>query len=196
MVLTKVAILSTVFIFGTISRAWCDSVKSINGAAFQLTAMKMEENKAVMQEKTAVPKESTEWSKKSQPKFRDVNFLRILEENKRSQWVESSSKVIYSRELLVNAWRNEIFSPRQARETKSSTLDFGKSLLKPSLDGDGYFEEGNILTTLRLLQSREETLKEIFMGFRFLLDLTNGHVLLEMNVTPSSGKRSGFMIRF
>ena len=196
MVLRKVAILLTLFIFGMIARAWCDPVKSIKGAAIQLTTMKMDENRAVLQKKTEPAKESAEWFKKNQAKLRVVNFLRTLEEKKRSQWVESSDKVIYSREFLENAWRNKFFSPQQVRETKSSSSDFGQSILKPYPDGDGSFEEGKILTTLKLLQSREETFKEIFMGFRFSVDLTNGHVLLEMNVAPSTEKRSGFMIRF
>ena len=202
MVLRKVAILLTLFIFGMIARAWCDPVKSKKGAAIQLTTMKMDENRAVLQKKTVPAKESAEWSKKSQAKLRDVNFLRTLEEKKRSQWVESSDKVIYSREFSENAWRNKFSGPLQVRETKSSSSDSGQSvlkpypILKPYPDGDGSFEEGKILTTLKLLQSREETFKEIFMGFRFSVDLTNGHALLEMNVAPSTEKRSGFMIRF
>lgn len=156
----------------------------------------MDENKAVMQEKTEPANESAEWFKKSQAKLRNVNFLRTLEEKKRSQWVESPDKLIYSRQFLENAWRNRFLSSREARETKSSTPDSGQSILKPYQDANGYFEEGKILTTLKLLQSKEETLKEIFMGFRFSLDLTNGHVLLEMNVTPSSEKKSGLTIRF
>ena len=130
LVLTKVSILLTLFIFAMIVRAWCDPVKSIHGAAIQLTTMKMDENKAVMQEKTEPAKESTEWSKKSQLKLRDVNFLGTLEERKRSRWVESSDKVIYSRKFLKSAWRNKFFIPRQVRETKSSSSDFGQSILK------------------------------------------------------------------
>jgi len=196
MLLTKVAILLTLFIFAMIDRAWCDPVKSVNKAAIQLTTMKVDENKAVMQEKADLAKRSTEWSKKNQAIFRDINLLRISEEKKRPQWVESQDKLIYSREVLENAWRNRFFSSRQVTEPKSSAQDSGQSILKPNQDGNGYFEEGRIPTTLRLLQSKEETFKEIFMGFRFSVDLSYGHVFLEMNVTPSSEKRSGFIIRF
>ena len=196
MVLGKVAILLTLFIFGMIAGAWCDPVKSMKGAAVQLTTVKIDENKAVLQKKKASAKESAEWSKKSQAMLRDVNFLRTLEERKRSQWVESSDKVINSREFSENTWRDRFFSPRQMRENKSSGSDFAQSILKPSPDENGYFEQERILTTLRLLQSKEEILKEIFMGVRFSFDLMNGHVFLEMNVAPSSEKRSGFMIRF
>jgi hypothetical protein len=196
MLLRKVAILLTLFIFAMIDRAWCDPVKSVNKAAIQLTTMKMDENKAVMQEKTDLAKKSTEWSKKSQANSSDINLLRTPEEKKRPQWVESQDKLIYSREVLENAWRNRFFSSQQIKEPKSSAQGSEKSILKPNQGGNGYFEEGRILTTLRLLQSKEETFKEIFMGFRFSVDLTYGHVLLEMNVTPSSEKRSGFIIRF
>ncbi len=192
----RVAILLSLFIFAMIDRAWCDPVKSVNKAAVQLTTMKMDENKAVMQEKTGLAKRSTEWSKKNQANFRDINLLRTPEEKKKPQWVESQDKLTYSREVLENAWRNRFFTSPQVKEPKSSTQDSGQSILKLNQDGNGYFEEGKILTTLRLLQSKEETFKEIFMGFRFSFDLTNGHVFLEMNVAPSSEKRSGFIIRF
>jgi hypothetical protein len=196
MVLRKVAILLTLFIFGMIVRAWGDPVKSINSAAIQLTTMKMDENKAVLQEKTETGRVSAEWFKKSQAKLGEGNFLRTLNEKKRSQWVESWDKVTYSREFLENVWRNKFFSLRQVRETKSSRSGLGQFISKPSPDENGYLEVEKILATLKLLQSKEETLKEIFMGFRFSFDLTNGHVLLEMNVSPSSGKRSGLTIRF
>jgi len=196
MVLRRVSILLTLFIFGMIIHAWCDPVKSINGAAIQLTAVKMDENKAALQKKTEPAKESAEWFKKSQAKPRDVNFLRTLEEKKRWQWVEPSDYIFCSRKFLENVWRNKFLSPPQRRETKSSISDSGQSILKPYPDEDGYSEEGKILTALKLHQSKEEILKEIFMGFRFSFDLTHGHVLLEMNVTPSSDKRSGLTIRF
>ena len=196
MVLTKVAILSTLFIFGMIYRAWCDPVKSINDAAVQLTTIKMDKNKAIMQKKTEPPKESTGWLKTSQANFRNVDFLKSVEGKKRSQWVESSDKVIYSREFSENDWRNKSPSPPEITETKSSISNSGQFISKLSSDGNGYLEIEKILTTLKLLQSKEDLLKEIFVGFRFSFDLTNGHVHLEMNVAPSSEKRSGFILRF
>ena len=195
MALKKVAILLTLFIFGSIVRAWGDPVKSSNDAVNQLTTMKMDENNVVIQKKAEPARKRAESLKKSQVKFRDVNFLRTLEERKRSQWVESLDQAIYSREVSEDAWRNKFISPRQVRETKSSSSDSGHSILKPHPDGNGYFGEGRMLTTLRLLQSKEETFKAIFMGFLFSFDLTNGHMLLEINVAPSPEKSSGFIIR-
>jgi len=197
MALKKVPILLTLFIFGIILRAWCDPVKSTNEAAVQLTTMKMDENKAVVQKRTQSAEESTEWLKKFQAKLRDVNFLRSLEEKKKWQWVEPLDEVMDSHESLENVWRNKFSSPLQVRRTKSSSAELGQSILKPSPDESGYLEQEKNLTILKHLHStREEIFKEIFMGFRFSLDLTSGHVLLEMNVTPSSEKRSGLLIRF
>jgi len=196
MVPRRVSILLTLFIFGLIVHAWADSVKSVDGAAVQLTAMKMDENKAALQKKAQPAIEPAEWSKKSQVKPRDVNFLRTLEEKKRSQWVDLSDGVPTFREIVENVWKNKFFSPLQMRETKPSSSDLRQPRLKPYPDENGYFEEGKTSTALRLQQSKEEILKEIFMGFRFSFDLTNGHMLLEMNVTPSSEKRSGLTIRF
>jgi len=196
MALRKVAILLTLFIFGITARAWGDPVKSMNEAANQVTLIKMDESKGVLQKKTEPAKERIEWLKKSQSKPQDVNFLRTLEEKKRSQWVESLDKVIYSHESCENAWRNKFFSPRQVKDTKSSSSDFGQSFLRPYPVGNGFLDEGRIFTILRLLQSKEETFKEIFMGFCFSFDLMHGHMLLEVNLSPPSEKRSGFIIRF
>ena len=196
MVLRRVSILLILFIFGMIVRAWSDSVKSINDDAIRLTTMKMDENKAALQKKTEPAKESTGWFKKSQVRPEEVDFLGTLEEKKKSQWVIPVDKAFYSQEFPGNMWRNKFLTPPQGKETKSSTSDLGQSTLPPFPEEDGYLQEGKILRALHLLQWKEEMLKDIFMGFRFSLDLTNGHALLEMNVTPSSGKRSGLTIRF
>lgn len=192
----RVSILLTLFIFGVITRAWCDPVKSINGAAIQLTTMKAGENKAGVQTKTKSAKGPAEWSKKSQARLSDMNLLRAQEERKKPQMVESLDEVIYSREFSENVWRNIISNPLHARETKSSRSDSGQSALRAYPGENGSSEQSKTFTKLKLLQSKEETSKEIFMGVCFSFDLTNGHVFLEMNVTPSSEKRSGFSIRF
>jgi hypothetical protein len=194
-VLRRVSILFTLFIFGMIARAWCDPVKSINGAAIQLRTMKMGENKATMLKKTEPAKGSPEWLKKSQARPRDMNFLRTLEEKKRSQWVESLDKVIFFHEFSENARRNKFSNPLHS-ETNSSSSDSGQSTLKAYPDDNDPLEQAKTFTKLKLLQSRKETFKEIFMGFHFSFNLTNGHVLLEMNVIPSTEKRSGFLIQF
>ena len=64
MALRKVSILLTLFIFGTIVRAWCDPVKSVKGAVIQLTTAKMEENKVALQKMPEPGKESTEGLRK------------------------------------------------------------------------------------------------------------------------------------
>jgi len=196
MTLTKVSILLILSIFGMTVQAWCDPVKSIHGTAIQRTTMKMDKNKAPVLKKTEPAGESPEWSKKSQARLRDVNFLRTPQEKKRSQVVESLDKVIFSREFSEKFWRNKFSSPLHAPETKSSSSNSGQSTLKANPDENGSLEQATTFTKLRLLQSKEETFKEIFMGICFSFDLTNGQVLLEMNVTPSSEKRSGFLIRF
>lgn len=192
-----VAFLLTLSIFGSVAQARADSVKSMNNDANQLTMMKMDENKVVIQKKTEPTTEPTQSLKKSKAKFQVGNFLRTLEEQKSSQWLESLYKVIYSHDFSHYAWTNGFLNSWQVTETRSSTLEVGQSALKPNPDGNGYSEEGRLLTTLRLLQSkREETFKDLFMGFRFSFDLMNGHVFLEMSVAPSFKKGSGFIIRF
>jgi len=193
----KVAILLTLSIFGMMGQPWADPVKSMNDGAYRLTMTKMDENKGIIQKKTDPATDHVKSFKKGKAKFQDLNSLRTMEEKKRSRWVDSVDKVIYSHESCQNAWRNKFLSPRQATEAKSSNSDSGQPLFKPYSDGSGYFEEGRTLTTLKLLQSKkEEAFKDIFMGFRFSFDLMSGNMFLEMNVTPPSERVSGFLIRF
>ena len=192
----KVSILLTLFIFASINHALCDPVKSIKGAEVQVTTREMGKNGGVVQEKAAPAKKPTGWIKKNQTARGNINFLRTLEEKKRSQWVESPDKVISFREFSENVWKNQFSSSPQVREVKSSGPDSRRFVWTSNRDGNGLFEEGNILTTLRLMHSKEQTFKEIFMGFRFSFDLTSRRVFLQMNVAPSTEITSGFMIRF
>jgi len=190
----KVSILLTLFIFGSFVRAWSDPVKSIKDAAVQVTTMKMGKNNVVKEKRAESTKESAGWMKSSQDRLRDIDFVRILEEKKRSQWVESSDEVISAHEFSENVWANKSSSLLQAREIKSSSFDSRKSILNSYPDINSSFEQGEILKTLKLLQSKEETFKQIFMGFSFSFDLTGGRMSLGVNVTPPAETRSGLMI--
>lgn len=191
----KVAILLTLFIFASINPALCDPVKSAKAVEGQVTPMKLDKNRVVMQKKAAPAKKPAGWIKKNQTGSSDVNFLGTLEEKKRFQWVGSADKLISSLEFSETARRNSFTSPLQVKKIESSP-DPSKSVLTSNRDGHGSFGEGKFSATLRLLQSKEQTFKEIFMGFRFSFDLTSRHLFLEMNVAPATDTTSGVMIRF
>jgi hypothetical protein len=158
--------------------------------------MKMGGNKALPLEKAGPPNEPAEPSKNSQIKFRGVNFLTAIEEKMNSLRLGYLDEVTYTREFSESPRRNNFLGLRQVKEVKSSGSGSGQSILKPSPDEDGYFGEIRTLRTPRLLPSKEETLKKMFLGFSFSFDLTYGHLLLEMNVAPSSERKSGFIIHF
>ncbi len=191
----KVAILLTLFIFASIDSALCDPVKSVKGVEGQVTPVKLGKNKVVMQKKAAPAKKTAGWIKRNQTGSSDVDFLRTLEEKKRFQWVGSADKLISSLEFSETARRNSFVNPLRVKRIESSS-DPAKSVLTSARDGNGSFEEGKFSATLRLLQSKEQTFKEIFMGFRFSFDLTSRHLFLEMNVAPATDTTSGVMIRF
>jgi hypothetical protein len=179
-----------------ILRAWGDPGKLIKDAANPLTTMKMSGNKAIPLEKVGPPNEPADSSKKTQAKSQHVDLLKAIEEKMNSLRLGSLDEVTYTREFSESARRNNFLGPRQVKEVKSSGSDSGQSILKPSPDGNGYFGETRTLRTPKLLPSKEETLKKMFMGFSFIFDLTYGHLLLEMNVAPSSERKSGFIIHF
>ncbi len=197
MAMKRVSILLSLFIFGSIVHAWGDPAKSTKDGTNPFMTTKMEESRPALLKKPAPAKDAAEPSKKSRAKFQDVNFLRTVEEKKRSQWVGSLDEVIYALEFSENARRNDFLDPLRAqKETKPSRSDSDPSIMRPYSDENGYFEERRMLKILKRLQLREEAFREIFMGFRFSLDLRHGYLLLEMNVKPSSEKASGLMIRF
>ena len=197
MAMIRVAILLSLFIFGSIVLAWSDPAKSIKDGTNPFMTTKMEESRPALLKKPGPAKDAAESSKKSRAKFPDMNFLRTLEEKKRSQWVGSLDEVIYTLEFSENGRRTDFLDPRRAQqEAKSPRSDLDPATMRPYPDENGYLEERRMLKILRHLQLREEAFKEIFMGFRFSFDLTYGYLLLEMNVKPSSEKGSGILIRF
>jgi hypothetical protein len=175
MSIKKVSVLLTLFIFGITTQVWANPVKSMKITANQITTMKMDENKIAICKKMETTKEPVK--------------TRLL--------LDSLDKVIFSYEFTQNAWRDKFLSFREFAEIKSPNSDLGQSASKPYAEGNKYFEEGRILKTFKLLQSkRDELFKEIFMGFRLSFAPTSRHVFLEMNITPSSEKGPGVIIPF
>jgi len=214
MIIKTTAILLFLFIFGITTQVYANSVKSTKNTVNQETIMKIDENKVALQKKATDSKKSIKSLKIKKDKAPlsipyledgeiivssqfDVNFSKTLEENKRFPFVHSVNKVIYSYGFSQNAWREKFLNVRGVAEVKSSNPKMGQSQLESYSFGNKYFEERRILETFKLLQfKREEISKGIVMGFRFSFNPVSGHMFLEMNVTPSSEKISGFTIPF
>jgi len=174
----------------------------------------MDENKAVMQKKAGVAKESkktltkhTAKSKSSIPYSDDGeiivstpfngNFLTTLKEKEKSPLVKSFDKMIYFYEFSQNAWGEKFLNFKGVEEVKSTNLSVSPSHLRSYPLRNNYFEERRILETFKVLQFKKEELsKEIFMGFRFSFNPLSGHMFLEMNAIPSFEKGSGLIIPF
>lgn len=213
MTVAKVSILLTLFIFAMITHAWNDLDKSMTYAANRVTTMKMEENKGVIQKKKKPAPKPVKSIKKRNNKSqaalrcpddgaamgsikRDVDFLKAVEEKRKVRLIDLD-QIIYSPESFLSSCNNEFPSSREAPGAKSSNTDFSQSISKPFPAGSKYFEGGTKLETFRHLESRkEELLREIFMGLRFSFTPTSRHIVLEMNVTPSSEKGPGLIIPF
>jgi hypothetical protein len=208
------AILLFPFIFGITTLVYADSVKSINNTVNQESIIKMDENRALMQKRAGVAKESKKpltnltTKSKSSISYSDhgeiivsaqinANFLETLKEKEKSPLAKSFDKMIYSYGFSQNAWGEKFLKFRGAWETKSTQPDVRPFHLGFYPSGSNYFEERRILETFKLLQfKREELSKEIFMGFRFSFNPVSGHMFLEMNAIPSFEKGSGLIIPF
>ena len=213
MTINKISILLTFFIFVMVIQVEANDVKSVKYAANQDMIIKMDKNAGIRQkriEPVKVPARSTKkpkagfqsvglfdyTGKLDSPKL-GVNFLKALEEMKKLQLTDSLHKVIYSYQFFQYVWRDRFLSSPEINGTKSSNSVSGQSISNPYPNGDNYFGEANSLPTFKLLQSkREETFKEIFMGFRLSFDPKSTHMLVEMNISPSYEKGPGVIIPF
>jgi hypothetical protein len=173
--------------------------------------MKIDENKIALQKKAMGSKESIKLSKKTKSQSSipyadygeitissqfDVNFLKTLGEKKTS-FSDCLDKMIYSYGISQNAWGEKFLNFSGVAEAKSLNPDVKQSHLGSYPPGNKNFEERRILQVFKLLQlKREEISKEIVLGFRLSFNPVSGHMFLEMNVTPSFEKGSGFIIPF
>jgi len=199
MIIKTTAILLFLFIFGITTEAYAGSVKSMKNTVNQEIIMKIDENKIALQKKAKAPSSHpySDYGEIIVSSLFDISFSKSLEERKRSPFVHSVNKVIYSYGFFQNAWREKFLNVRGVAEVKSSSRNMDPSQLESYSFGNKYFEERRILETFKLLQlKKEEISKGIFMGFRFSFNPVSRHMFLEMNVTPSFEKISGMTIPF
>ncbi|MGZ3513863.1 MAG: hypothetical protein ACXU93_07945 [Thermodesulfobacteriota bacterium] len=210
---TKISILSTLFIFAMVTHAWSDPDKSVKNEANRITAMKLDENRSAVQKRKNPALKPAKSIKKGNSKSqsalrqaeeeagirgtkREVDFLKVVEEKRKARWIHFD-QVLYSPEFPRGVCNNDFLNSRGAPATKSSNADISQSTSQPFPVVSNYFEGGTKLEILRHLESRkEEIFREIFMGLRFSFTPTSRHVILELNVTPSSEKGSGLIIPF
>jgi hypothetical protein len=212
MIIKTVAILLFLFIFGITTQGYADSVKSKKNTVNQETMMKIDENKVALQKKAGIVKDPIKTSKNHTSEFQTnisykdrwwvtdnakLNFLKTLEEKKKTSSADYLDKVIYSYGFSQNTWGEKFLNFRRVAEAKSLNSDVNQSHLGSYPPGNKIFEERRILEVFKLLQlKREEISKEIVLGFRLSFNPVSGHMFLEMNVTPSFEKGSGFIIPF
>lgn len=209
----KVSILLILFIFGTIAPGWTDEVKSIDNMTNQEIREIMDKNKATLREKKRLAITATQLSKITQNRsptnipYIDyglrvrratlkINFLKAVEENKRSPLSECLDRVISSYDFVQHVWKDKLFNFMGTAEAHLSKPELSQSNLGSPSTGNKYFDEDKFLDKFMLLKpKREEIFKEIFMELRLTYIPVSRHVFLEMNVTPSENK-TGFIISF
>ncbi len=213
-----ISIFVTFCIFVTAGPAAAGDVKSMKDTHNQETTIKVDENRIIFQKSKAPAGQPVRSFKKLNAGLQPthsysttdygaimgtailrVNFLQIMEETKKLRLTDSLHKVIYSYALFHDPWKDRLLSPGEINETDSSNSNSSQSILRlyQNPNGDKYFEEGKIRSTLKLLQSkREEIFNEIFMGLRLSFGLKSKPMLVEMNISPFPEKGPGLIIAF
>ncbi len=213
-----ISILLTFFIFVIVSPAMAGNVKSTKDTPNRETEIKVDKNRVRFLKSKGPARQPATSFKKLNAKFQSttpylatdagaimgtaifcVNFLKILEETKKLRLTDSLYKAVYSYELFRDPWKDRPLSSGEINRRASSNSNLGQSIPKPYVNpnGDSYFEEGRIRSTLKLLQlKREEVFNEIFMGFRFSFGSKSTPMLVEMNISPFPEKGPGVIIAF
>ncbi len=198
------------FIFGSPSWGFTESMKSAYIDVNRETTMKKEENKSFLQKKKSSAKKPAKWSEKPQKgidpttSFREhefsmdqgrplFNFTKIFEK-KRAPLTDSLEKLIFSHSLGHWGWKDMAFMG--VAEAKTFNPETHLSNGKLHLKGEEV-KERKLPEILKHLQPKKELLsKEIFMGFSFSLNTTNGHLFLEIHLTPPFETDTGILIPF
>ena len=173
--------------------------------------IKVEINKGTLQKKKGHVKTTAKSSGKSQnrsPKMipyvdygammgkpiLSLNFIKAVEEKKRSSWAECLDRVTSSYAIARHASRNNLFNFMGNAEAQPSKPEPNPSLWGALSKENKYLGDSGVLEKFKLLQPKKEDLfKEISMGFRLTINPVSGHVFIEMNVTPSD-KVNGFIL--
>ncbi len=213
MAITKISILLTLSIFAMATYAWNHLDKSMSYAANRVTTMKMDENKEALQKRKKPTPRPLKPTKKvsARPQSahhppddgafiasskRHVDFLKAAEEKRKARWIDLD-QITYSPDSFLSPCSNDFLISREAPKEKSSNTDFSRSISEPYPAGGTYLEGHTKSEMFRYLESKkEQILKEIFMGLRFSFTPNGRHLVLEMNVTPSSEKGPGLIIPF
>jgi hypothetical protein len=206
------SILLTFFIFVMAIQVEANDVKSVKYATSRDMIIKMDKNTGIIQkriEPVRDPARSTKQPKAGlqsvglfdyagildSPKL-GVNFLKALEGTKKLRLTDSLHKVIYSYQFFQDVWKDRLLSSLDINGTKSSYSGSGQSISNRYPNADNYVGEAKPPPFKFLQSKREETFKEIFMGFRLSFDPKSTHMLVEMNISPSYEKGPGVIIPF
>lgn len=206
------AILLFLFIFGMAIQGYAASIKSKENTVNQEITMKIDANKVALQKKAGTVKSPIKTSEKHASEFQPnllykdrwwvsddakLNFLKILEEKRKTRLEDYLEKIDYSDGFFQNVPGEKILRAGSFTTAKSSNSDVAPSPWELYLPKNKYLDERRILETFKFLQfKREELYKEIFMGFHLSFKPLSAHLFLEMNATPSFGKGQTLIIPF
>jgi hypothetical protein len=190
MIIKRITILLTLFIFCTVIQVWADTTGTLNGTFYGGSIIKM--NK--LEEKHQPGISYKDDGEVPEDAFEDA-FLESPKANKRLKLIESIEKIFSIYKFGETTWRYKFLDPQGVKETKSLNSEYGQSILKLHSNVNRYLEEGVAQVTFELFQSKLKR-TEIFILFHLSFDLKGEQMFLEMHLTPSSGKGVNFFIPF
>jgi len=186
MVIKRITILLTLFIFCIAIQVWADTTGTLNETFYELSIIEM--NKLEERHQPGI-------SHKGDGEVPDDAFLESPKANKRLKLIESIDKIFSIYKLAQTTWRYKFLDSQGVKETKSLNLEYGQSILKLHSNVNRYLEEGGAQVTFELLQSKLKR-TEIFILFNLSFNPKAELIFLEMHLTPSSDKGVNFFIPF
>ncbi len=186
MIIKRIAILLTLFIFCIVIQVWADTTGTLKGTFYEGSVIKMNEI-----EERPHPGISC----KDDEEVPESAFFERPEVKKKLTLTESLDKIFSIYKFAEPKWRYKFLDSQGFKETKHLNLEYGPSILNPYSNGNRYLEEGGAQVIFELLQSKLKK-TEIFILFNLSFNPKAELIFIEMNITPSSDKGVNFFIPF
>ena len=186
MIVKRIAILLTLFIFCIVFQAWAGTTGTLNGTFYEGSIIKMNN----IEERPQLDR-----SYRDDEEVPESAFSERPEVKKRFSLTESLEKIFSIYKFAEPKWRYKFLDSQGFKETKHLNLEYGPSILNPYSNGNRYLEEGGAQVIFELLQSKLKK-TEIFILFNLTFNPKPELIFIEMNITPSSEKGVNFLIPF
>ncbi len=186
MIIKKIAILSTVFIFCIALQSWADTTGTLDATFYEGSIIEMNR----IEERPQLDR-----SYRNDEEVSESAFFERPEVKKKFRLTESLEKLFSIYKFAEPSWKYKFLDSHEGKETKFQNLKYGPSILNLNSHPNRDPEESGARVTFELLQSKLKK-TEVFILFNLSFNPKTELIFMEMSITPSSDRGVSFLIPF